>query len=126
MNITTGGIECVDGIAKEPWRVNRICNGRAFQVTVADDGCPDQLNTEGDIVIEDMSGNFGQSNAIQELEYSATGLPNFLIMDGDTGTIAGSPAPGTAAGSPYAITVTAEDQFGNSAQCSFEWTIQAP
>ena len=39
--------------------------------------------------------------------YNATGLPSGLVVDTSTGLISGAPAAGTAAGSPYTVTISA-------------------
>ncbi|MFO0971930.1 MAG: Ig domain-containing protein [Phycisphaerae bacterium] len=43
--------------------------------------------------------------------WSATGLPNGLSLDSDTGAITGTPAPGTAAGAPFAVQVSVQDSI---------------
>ncbi len=56
--------------------------------------------------------------------FSATGLPPGLDIDTDTGTISGTITSNT--GSPYSVTVTAQDDNGDQASVSFKWTVNGP
>lgn len=57
------------------------------------------------------------------LTYSVSVLPSALSINPANGEISGTPAPGSAGGSPYTVDVTATDPFGVSAMQSFQLTI---
>jgi hypothetical protein len=56
------------------------------------------------------------------LSYSATGMPSGLTINSSTGIISGTIAVGADTGSPYAVTVTANDGTVSVSQ-SFTWTV---
>jgi hypothetical protein len=59
------------------------------------------------------------------MTYAAAGLPTGLSIAVDTGLISGKVAAGTAASSPYAVTVTVTDDYDNATAVEFVWTIDA-
>lgn len=61
----------------------------------------------------------------ETLTFGATGLPNGVSINTSTGQISGTPASGTAAGSPYAVVVTATDPRGGSITQSFTLNVAA-
>ena len=56
------------------------------------------------------------------LVFSASGLPTGLSMGPGTGLVTGTPAPGSAAGSPYAVAVQVSDG-ANTTYVVFQWTL---
>ena len=53
-------------------------------------------------------------------------LPSGVTFNGTTGVLSGTPAGGTSANSPYAITFTASNAAGTSAPQSFTLTVLPP
>lgn len=76
----------------------------------------DQADTIGNPILIDMSTCF-ESDV--QLTYTAAGLPPGLQIDDEEGSISGFP---TLAGA-YNITVTATDEFGETAICTFAHQI---
>ncbi len=58
------------------------------------------------------------------MSYSASGLPGGLSINNSTGLISGTLASGAASGTPYDVTVTANDGTSSSSQ-TFAWTVSA-
>ena len=79
----------------------------------------DRSNVEGDTVSVAITATDSLSNA---LTYIATGLPSGVSIDSTTGVISGTVAAGSAARSPYSVTVIATDGTYSSTT-SFTWTI---
>ena len=82
-----------------------------------------QTSNEGDtvslqIIATDVDGD--------PITYGASGLPPGLAIDSTTGLISGTTAEGAAAGSPYAVTVTAHDPAGASGSAGFGWNVLDP
>ena len=89
-----------------------------------------QSGTEGVLLIisEAQIEKFSDPDG-DTLSYSVSGLPAGLGMpNGASGdaSIAGVPGAGTAAGSPYVVTVTAEDPDGATVALQFNLTIAPP
>lgn len=101
----------------------------AFTLTVAAANRPPQLSTpieaqsatEGADFSGDVSDNFTDPDG-DTLSFRAAGLPSGLTLAG-SGKIGGRPAAGSAAGSPYTVTVTASDPAGLEASGSFTVTV---
>ena len=79
----------------------------------------DQTNNEGDTVSLSISAADSTSGT---LDFTATGLPTGLKINTSSGIITGSVAPGTSAGGPYSVTVTANDGTYSSSQ-TFNWEV---
>ncbi len=80
----------------------------------------DQTNAEGDTISVDVDAIDPDNDS---LTYSATGLADGLTIDPTTGEITGQVTQTAATGSPYAVTVTVEDNRGGVATTSFGWTV---
>ncbi len=78
-----------------------------------------QSNSVGDTVSLPISAS-DATNAT--LSYSATGLPSGLTISSSTGVISGTIAVAADTGSPYTVTVTANDGTVSASQ-SFTWTV---
>ncbi len=83
----------------------------------------DQSSVEGDTVTLPVEADDPDGD---ELAFSATGLPDGLAIDPDSGEIAGTIAPGASAASPYDVEVTATDPDGATATAGFHWTVTRP
>ncbi|MCB2223481.1 MAG: putative Ig domain-containing protein [Actinobacteria bacterium] len=97
--------------------------------TVADTNRPpvvaapgDRTDVEGDLVVLPITGSDPDGDAIA---WSASGLPDGLSIDPDSGTISGVLTFDAAAGSPYGVIVTATDAGTpvQSSDVSFTWTV---
>ena len=63
-----------------------------------------------------------------QLFYDATGLPDGLFLDSESGLISGTIDPFAASPTPYSVTVTATDYFPSTPQTdsqTFTWTVGA-
>jgi hypothetical protein len=78
-----------------------------------------QTNAQGDSVALALNATQPDGDA---LDFSATGLPSGLRLDDLSGMISGTVDTTAAAGSPYTVTVTADDQ-GVTASQTFTWAI---
>lgn len=86
----------------------------------------DQSNVDGESVNLDVSGNFSDVDTGDTLDFSAGNLPTGLGIDPATGVISGTLDPSASQGSPYSVTVTADDGNGGSASEGFTWTVSNP
>src|SRR5262249_10290418 len=60
----------------------------------------------------------------EPLTFSATGLPDGLMIDPFTGTMTGTLTPGAITSStPHVVTVSAEDPGGNLTNQTFTWVV---
>jgi hypothetical protein len=85
---------------------------------------PDPQNaTEGVDYSFDVSPFFSDPDG-DKLTFDASGLPNGLKADGN-GKLSGKPQTGTAAGSPYSVTITASDGE-QTASDAFTLIVAAP
>lgn len=84
---------------------------------------PDQRDYEGEDVEIDVSGFFDDLDSTDVLTFSATGLPQGLSIDRDTGIISGTPAPGSASNAPYLVSITVDDGNDGTFTMTFEWRV---
>ena len=85
----------------------------------------DQSGLEG----EQLDGSlFVQASGGEgNLQYTAVGLPPGLVIEPTNGQIGGTIAAGAASGSPYTVTITVDDNDGNSNDSQtvqFTWIVQ--
>lgn len=87
---------------------------------------PDQASNEGDAPSLDVAGNFSDADANNTLTFSVTAgaLPPGLTL-ATNGQITGTISQTAAVGSPYSITVTANDGNGGTVSDTFAWTVNA-
>ncbi|MCA9888098.1 MAG: putative Ig domain-containing protein [Anaerolineae bacterium] len=79
-----------------------------------------QLSNEGDAVQLQVVAQDAENHA---LTFSATGLPQGLTINPQTGIIGGT--IGTGIANAYGITIVATDSQGMSASINIQWTIRA-
>ena len=88
-----------------------------------DAGLPDRMSTEGETIAPiDLGGNFADPDD-DSLTFTATGLPDGLVLDPATGIVSGTLDPDAASDGPYTVTVTATDPSGASLSSTFEWSV---
>ena len=87
---------------------------------------PDRDSNEGDVIAVSIAGNFADADNGDTLTYSVSGgaLPPGLSLDSGTGQISGELGATAANGSPYTVTINANDGNGGSVSDSFDWTVQ--
>lgn len=78
-----------------------------------------QSNTEGDVVSLALSATDPNGNGVT---YSAPSLPSGLMLDGNGGVISGTLDYTAASGSPYSITITA-DNGSQASDLILGWTV---
>ncbi len=83
-----------------------------------------QSNEEGATVAVTVTAT-DPDNRPQPLTFSATNLPPGLAINPATGQIGGTLAAGSAAGSPYAVSINASDG-ADSADITFQWNVSPP
>src|SRR6056297_770743 len=86
---------------------------------------------DADVISLDVSGSFSDPDASDTLTYSAEGLPDGLTIDPDTGVISGTIDNSASQEGPdndgvYSVTVTAEDNNGETTTQTFDWTVSNP
>jgi hypothetical protein len=79
----------------------------------------DQSNVDGDVVSLQI---LASDSAGLTLTYSATNLPSGLSINSSTGLISGTLTNTAHTGSPYSVTVTANDGTHSASQ-TFNWTV---
>jgi hypothetical protein len=125
----TGQISVVSGILRDsanqsipftiaPAAVGFSCSQLAPVITPPGDQSSEELD-EVSLQIE------ASDPEMDALTFSASGLPPDLTIDTPTGLITGTVACGTAAGSPYAVTVIADDGHAGADTVFFTWTVTA-
>lgn len=80
-----------------------------------------QTNAAGDMLALSIQAT---DSTYAALDYTVTGLPTGLYYNPATGMIFGTIDSGASSGSPYSVTVTADDGT-NSANQTFSWTVNA-
>ena len=95
-------------------RVRQIANQPPLISTVAN-----QLSNVGDTINLALTASDPDGDA---LTYSASGLPAGIVIDGETGTLSGSP---TVAAS-YDVIIEVHDSKGASSATNFQWTVNSP
>ncbi|MBU1492463.1 MAG: putative Ig domain-containing protein, partial [Actinobacteria bacterium] len=80
----------------------------------------DRADAEGAVISLSSAATDPEGHGIT---YSATGLPPGLGIDTGSGLISGTIALTAAPGSPYAVQVTATDDYGVASGDTFTWTI---
>lgn len=82
-------------------------------------------NDEGDQIAISVVGHFADADNGDTLTYTVSGgaLPPGLSLDPSSGQITGTLTPTSANGSPYPVTINANDGNGGSVDGSFQWTI---
>lgn len=94
---------------------------------VVDTAIPDQSDSDGQAVSLPTSGSFSDPD-MDQLFFSATGLPSGLAIDPATGVIAGTIDSAASQGGPagdggYTVVVTATDNQGGTITDTFVWTV---
>ena len=80
----------------------------------------DRFSVESDTVTVAAGASDADGDAVT---YEATGLPPGLSIDAATGLVSGTVAVGAAAGSPYSVALTANDDSGAEATDAFIWSV---
>jgi len=88
-------------------------------------GISDQTNDDNDSVNLNVSGSFSDVEG-DTLTYSMIGQPSGLTINATTGVISGTIASSASTGSPYTVTVTANDGQGGTVNAPFTWTVNNP
>jgi len=86
---------------------------------------PNQEAIEGAAFRLDLSANFTDPDAGDQLTFSVRGLPNSgsLRIDPQSGVLSGTPVSADVRDTPYSIDITASDLAGATARLSFELLI---
>lgn len=90
---------------------------------VVEPGIPDQSAAEDEPFSLDVANAFDDPDG-DPLSFTATGLPRSFTIDA-AGTIAGTPGRRDVDGSPYRVTVTADDGRGGRTSDAFELEVSA-
>jgi hypothetical protein len=83
-----------------------------------------QTNVAGDSV--NLQINASDPDGIDTLTYSATGLPDGVVIDPSSGLISGTMADDAERSTPYQVTVAAADGNGQTISQTFNWVVNAP
>ena len=81
-----------------------------------------QASAEGETVALTLAASDPDDDTVS---YQATGLPAGLSLDSSTGEVGGALSYTVSVGSPYSVTVTADDGQGGTDTVSFTWTVAA-
>lgn len=84
----------------------------------------DRTNNEGDVVSASIASSFADADAGDTLSFTVSGgaLPPGLSLASD-GQITGTLSATASNGSPYSVTVNANDGQGGSVSDTFQWTV---
>ncbi|MEM7455250.1 MAG: Ig-like domain-containing protein [Planctomycetota bacterium] len=91
---------------------------------VVSSSIPDQNSQDSESISLDISSSFTDIEG-DTLTFSASGLPTGLSID-SAGNITGTIDSSASAGSPYSVTVTANDGNGGTVADTFTWNITNP
>ena len=94
----------------------------SIATTIADLGNQSNFEGSGIFVPIRVLGVYDSNS----LTYAATGLPNGLAIDSQSGVISGIVAPQASTASPYSVTITATENGVYSASVNFSWYIYSP
>jgi len=108
-----GGLFDVDTFT---WTVTEVPN----LAPVFDQDLLDRVAAEGDLITLPSPATDPDGDT---LAYSAIGLPPGLSIDPNTGSISGTVSVGATAGSPYAVTIRAEDPDTAFDTDMFSWAV---
>ena len=81
----------------------------------------DQTSSEGESVLLQI-----QASDDDMVTYAATGLPDGLAIDANTGEISGTVAMSASSGSPYTVDITVTDGQLGVGTVQFTWTVTNP
>jgi len=85
-----------------------------------------QTGNDAQTVTLNVGGNFSDPDTGDTLTFTATGLPPGLTINATTGVISGTINRSASVNGPYAVTVTATDGSGATANRSFTWAVLNP
>jgi large repetitive protein len=85
-----------------------------------------QTNNIADVVNLPMAGVFDRIDTSDVLAFSATGLPEGLSIDPDTGVISGTLAMTAGNDTPYVVVVTVDDGHHETTSVTLVWKVVLP
>ncbi|QWN35870.1 cadherin-like domain-containing protein [Cobetia sp. 4B] len=85
-----------------------------------------QFSSDGDLFALEAAGVFGALDNYDDLTYTATGLPEGLSINAETGEITGELTADSSANGPYSITVVGTDSQGNQVSDTFDLSVNNP
>ncbi|WP_206018233.1 Ig-like domain-containing protein, partial [Pseudoalteromonas sp. Z9A5] len=92
---------------------------------IVNSALPNETSIDGQSVSINFAPFFSDIDN-DTLSFSATGLPNGISIDAVSGVISGSFDSNASSSSPYTITITADDNNGESVSESFTWSVDNP
>ncbi|MDJ0788590.1 MAG: putative Ig domain-containing protein [Myxococcota bacterium] len=122
ITVDDGDGDATDGVTENfTWTVDE-----PVATPISVDPVPDQQSTEGDPVSLQVVASGGDTGTF---DFQATGLPGGLSIGSSTGLISGTVAAGASTSSPYAVSITVDDNDGDATDVvieTFTWTVDAP